>query len=161
MKTLEVRNRRKKRSWDLYFLEMCRLVASKSPDPSTKCGCVVVGPDNEVRSTGYNGPPRGVELTPAREERPEKYFWYEHAECNAIFNAARVGIAMKGCTAYVTGTPCPKCVRAFIQAGITQIVTPLEGHNPKHNEGWKKQYERSFSMLLQANIQTKKVRTSE
>ena len=29
-------------SWDAYFLEMARLVASKSRDPSTKCGCVIV-----------------------------------------------------------------------------------------------------------------------
>ena len=159
MKTLEVRNRRKKQSWDQYFLKMCKLVASKSPDPSTQCGCVIVGPDNEVRTTGYNGMPRGIESTPEREERPEKYYWYEHAECNAIFNAARAGIAMKGCTAYVTGIPCPSCVRAFIQSGIIQVIVPLNGHNPDHNKGWKEKYECSWKMLRSANIPTKKVNT--
>ena len=34
--------------------------------PSTKVGCVVVGEDREVRSTGFNGFPRGIEDTAAR-----------------------------------------------------------------------------------------------
>jgi len=44
-------------TWDQYFLRMASLVASRSKDRSSKVGAVVVGPDNEVRSVGYNGFP--------------------------------------------------------------------------------------------------------
>lgn len=102
---------------------MAALVALKSKDPSTQSGCVLVGPDHEVRSTGYNGLPRGVDdNNPDRNERPIKYKWYAHAELNAITNAARCGIATKGCTAYVNWHPCARCTAALIQAGVCRIV---------------------------------------
>ena len=108
--------------WDYYFMGMAALVASKSKDPSTKVGCVLVGPDNEVRSTGFNGLPRGVTDKPERMERPAKYLWTSHAEENAVAQAARMGTAVKGCTAYVTHPPCARCTRALIQAGIRHII---------------------------------------
>ena len=46
--------------WDLRFLELARHISDWSKDPSTKVGCVVVGPDREIRSTGFNGFPRGI-----------------------------------------------------------------------------------------------------
>lgn len=108
-------------SWDLYFMEMARLVASRSEDPSTKVGCVIVGPDREVRSTGYNGMPRGVKATPERLERPLKYRLISHAETAAVGNAARAGVSMRGCAAYVTHMPCNNCAKLLIQAGITSV----------------------------------------
>jgi dCMP deaminase len=42
-------------TWDEYFCRMLKLVAFKSKDPSTKVGAIIVGPDKEIRSTGYNG----------------------------------------------------------------------------------------------------------
>ena len=36
-----------------------------------------------------------------RQKKPEKYFWFEHAERNAIYNAARIGVSTKGCTIYL------------------------------------------------------------
>jgi dCMP deaminase len=107
--------------WDDYFMEMAWLVATKSKDPSTKVGCVITGPGNEVRGTGYNGLPRRVADLPERMERPAKYLWTSHAEENAIAHAARVGIATEGCTIYVTHAPCSRCTRMLIQAGIERV----------------------------------------
>jgi len=58
--------------------------------------------------------------------RPDKYQWVEHAERNAIYNAARHGIALRGARAYVNWSPvpCADCARAFIQAGIAKIIGP-------------------------------------
>jgi dCMP deaminase len=109
-------------SWDEYFIRMAELVASRSKDPSTKVGCVVVSYDNTVLSTGYNGLPRGVLDLPERMERPVKYLWTAHAEENAVAQAARNGISLNGATAYVTHSPCCRCARALIQAGILHIV---------------------------------------
>jgi dCMP deaminase len=61
------------KSWTDYFLAMAHLVASKSKDPSTKVGCVVITEDKVVAATGYNGLPRGVEDKAERMERPAKY----------------------------------------------------------------------------------------
>ena len=153
---------RKQREWDIYFLTMCELVASKSPDPSLKVGCVIVGPDNEIRSTGYNGFCRGVEPTTGRLERPTKYCFTEHGERNAIYNAVRSGVSLKGCTAYVACTPrerggrvpCNDCTRAFIQAGISCIV---EWNTPdiedKHAVGtWRETLRYSYEMLTEAGV---------
>ena len=115
-------------SWDRYFIKMAQLVASKSKDPSTKCGAVIVGEDNEVLSTGFNGFPRGVDesIESRWNIRPDKYEWVEHGERNAIYNAARAGISCRGARMYLNYRPecCSDCTRGIIQAGITTVIGP-------------------------------------
>ncbi len=118
--------------WHHRFMDIAKLISSWSKDPSTKVGAVVVGPDKEIRSTGYNGLVRGVDDDiPERLERPTKYDFFEHAERNAVYNACRIGTCLKDCIIYVTSMPCPDCARAIIQAGIKMVVTykfePVEG----------------------------------
>ncbi|CUW40577.1 conserved protein of unknown function(containing Cytidine deaminase-like domain,5-139;containing CMP/dCMP deaminase, zinc-binding,3-113) [Magnetospirillum sp. XM-1] len=108
-------------AWYDYFMGFAKHAASKSKDPSTQVGAVAVGPDGEIRATGYNGLPRGVEDKPERMERPAKYLWTSHAEENLVAHAARVGVSLKGCTVYVTHYPCSRCARSLIQAGVAQI----------------------------------------
>ncbi len=110
-------------TWDEYYLQICKVVASRSKDPNTQIGCVIVGPAHEIRSTGYNSLPRRIrDDIPERFERPTKYLWIEHAERNAICNAARAGTATEGCTIYVEIMPCMDCARAIVQAGIVEVV---------------------------------------
>lgn len=111
---------------DIKFMELAYSRARFSKDPSTQVGAIVIGPAKEDRSSGYNGAPRGCcadELVDPRGARPEKYFWFSHAELNAITNAARVGVPLEGCTMYVTHPPCMDCARAIVQAGIRRVVT--------------------------------------
>jgi len=112
-------------NWDDYFFELAKVVSTKSKD-TTKVGCVIVGPDKEIRSTGWNGFARGVDDDPDlfsyRMERPAKYDWTIHAEANAICNAARTGVSLKDCIAYVTHTPCKNCAGLLIQAGIMCVM---------------------------------------
>ncbi len=109
--------------WDEYYLEICRMVGARSKDPNTKLGCIIIGPAREIRSTGYNSFPRNIrDDVPERLVRPHKYLWIEHAERNAIFNAARCGTPLEGCTLYVEIMPCMDCARAIVQAGIVQVV---------------------------------------
>jgi dCMP deaminase len=108
-------------AWYDYFMGFARHAASKSKDPSTQVGAVAVGPDGEIRATGYNGLPRGVDDRPERMERPAKYLWTSHAEENLVAHAARVGVSLKGCTVYVTHYPCSRCARSLIQAGVSRI----------------------------------------
>lgn len=107
--------------WLHYFLGIAYHASVMSKD-STRVGAVLVGPNREIRLTGYNGPPRGVEDLPERRERPTKYLYASHAEANIIAFAARNGISTEGCELYVTHHPCAHCAKAIIQAGIRHVV---------------------------------------
>ena len=53
----------------------------------------------------------------------------EHAERNAIYQAARHGCpSLSNTTAYVTGAPCIQCLRALICIGVGRIVCRKDGH---------------------------------
>lgn len=114
-------------SWDCYFISLCYLAASRSQDSSTHAGAVIVRPDNSVLSTGYNSPPRGVDIEDVPQERPHKYFWMEHAERNAIYNAAKNEGGVEGCRLYVNFLPCADCARGIVQAGISEVIVHKEG----------------------------------
>jgi len=130
--------------WNAYYLAVCRSVALRSKDPSTQIGCVIVGPAHEIRSTGYNSFPRGInDKAPQRRERPEKYLWIEHAERNAIYNAARAGTALAGCTVYVEVTPCMDCARAIVQAGIARVI--VDGNRMRQYSS--KRYDEEFKKV--------------
>ena len=136
--------------WNTFFFKMCDLVSEKSKDKSTQVGCVIVGPNHEIRSIGYNGFPRGVtDDVPVRQERPMKYFYSEHGERNAIYNAARVGIPLAGCILYIGGVPCADCARAIIQSGIAEIFI-RDGRVP---ERWKDSCDAALVMLDEAGVQ--------
>lgn len=110
-------------NWHEYYLNLLDPIAAKSKDPNTKLGCAIVGPDNEIRSTGYNSFPRGIcDDVSERLIRPEKYKWIEHAERNAIYNAARCGTATRDCRLYIGIIPCVDCARAIIQSGISEVI---------------------------------------
>jgi dCMP deaminase len=106
----------------IYYMGFARHASTASKDAETQVGAVIVGPDGEIRLTGYNGPPRGVTDHPDRLRRPTKYPWVSHAEQNIIAFAAREGIRTGGCTLYVTHLPCVNCAKSIIQAGIQCVV---------------------------------------
>jgi dCMP deaminase len=106
-------------TWDQYFLVLAEQISTRSPDPNTKHGCVLVGADKRVISTGYNGPVAGLPNDLVPLERPAKYDWFIHAEDNAV---AFARCDLRGCTAYVTGRPCAACFRRLLQVGVRRIV---------------------------------------
>ena len=134
------------KEWNEYFMEMATLVASKSKDTSMKCGTVIVGEGHTILATGYNGFPRGVDDTNGEHlERPEKYFWTEHSERNAIYNAARNGIKLLGANAYINAHPCVYCARALVQAGIKEIMIPTKHDDPFYKQERWTDWEESFN----------------
>ena len=121
-------------NWPEYFCGILDQIAAKSKDPRTKVGAIIAGPDNEIRSTGFNGFPRGVDETKtSRWERPEKYKWVAHADRNAIDQAARVGTPCRGCTMYLPFPPCSECAKSIIQVGIVVVICQdiYRGGNPE------------------------------
>lgn len=146
----------KQLAWDRYFLDIADVVRQKSKDPSSQIGAVIVGQDRQIVSTGFNGFPRGIDETdPARWERPIKYLWVEHAERNAIYNAARTGVSLSGCTLYLLGfgppsVPCIACSKAVIQSGITRVVG--QPYKPVA-KSWAKDVAFAQALLTEAGIE--------
>lgn len=136
---------------------MVDLVASKSKDLRTKVGCIIVGPDKDIRSTGYNGFPRGVnDNIPERLQPPAKYMWTEHAERNAIYNALRSGASVKDCYIFMRAFPCADCARGIIQSGIKYIVVAaetLEEQSKYWKDRWAESMECSLNMLEEAGVE--------
>ena len=106
-------------SWDQYYLAMAELVSTRSLDPDTQHGCIIVDSNNHVLSIGYNGPISGIDDTQVPLNRPDKYYWMSHAEQNAIIFCNG---NMQNSTVYLTGRPCSICVRMLIQKGISRII---------------------------------------
>ena len=140
--------------WDLRFIDLARHISEWSKDPSTKVGCVIVGEDREIRSTGFNGFPRGIDDTLERlEDRNQKYPMICHAEENAIMHAARIGVSLKGTMAYVTWPPCSRCTRSLIQAGVSEVVYPSNVQIP---DRWQSDFEIASEMMSEAGIIVRK-----
>lgn len=160
-------------NWNKYFIEMLDSVKQKSKDRTTKVGAIIVGKNHNILSTGFNGFPRGVGEDPdnligppsitntiakeirKRHERPDKYLWTEHAERNAIYNAARHGVALDGSTIYVDWIPCARCARAIIQSGIIEVVIDARNEKEKEaywNERWSEDMIVTETMLRETEV---------
>ncbi|MDD5464355.1 MAG: dCMP deaminase family protein [Candidatus Moranbacteria bacterium] len=110
--------------WDETFMQMCKVIANRSKDPSTQNGACLVNEKNIIIGLGYNGFPRGCgdgELPWAREGAfcDKKYAYVVHAEENAIYNANAV---TEGSKIYCTLFPCNECAKTLIQNGITEVI---------------------------------------
>lgn len=138
--------------WEEYFRQIAHTVKLKSKDKNTQIGAVIVGSNSEIRSTGYNSFPRGIEdFHEERQERPEKYYWFSHAETNAIVNAARIGVSTNNCTMYMTcDLPCVDCTRAIINSGI-KILFCEKGEGAK-GDHWHEHTKRSLQMIKEAGL---------
>lgn len=117
-------------SWDQYFMSIAHTVATRSSCVKRQVGAVLVSEDKALLATGYNSPPRGaphrdqntcVRIGIPSGERAD-VVCCAHAESNAIAQAARHGVPVKGSTLYVTTSPCAWCARGIINAGVVRVV---------------------------------------
>ena len=124
-------DRKLRPSWDEYFMDITRVVASRSTCLRRKVGAVIVK-DKRLLTSGYNGAPQGLahclEIGCMRElmgipsgERHELCRGL-HAEQNAIVQAALHGVGIACATLYCTHQPCSACAKMIINAGISRIV---------------------------------------
>lgn len=136
--------------WDARFMELAGVIANWSKDRSRKTAAIIVGAAKEIRAVGYNGFPRGVDDNiDHRHERPAKYKWTEHAERNAIYNAARIGVSVSGCTMYLPWYPCMDCARAIIQSGISELIC----REPDWNDPiWKSDFSEVPTLLSEGVV---------
>lgn len=118
-------------SWDSYFIQIAKLVATRSTCLRRNVGAVLVR-NKRILTTGYNGAASGLphcldigclrdELNIPSGERQELCRAI-HAEANAIIQAGLHGVSTQDSTLYVTTSPCITCSKMLIQAGIKRIV---------------------------------------
>jgi len=133
-------------SWDEYFMEITRLVVSRSTCLRRQVGAVVVK-DKKILATGYNGAPSGLphclEVGCLREEMGipsgERHELCRglHAEQNAIIQAAYHGVSINGSTLYCTNLPCIICTKMLINAGIERVVYEQGYADPLASQMWE------------------------
>ena len=118
-------------SWDVYYMEVAEIVKKRATCKKRAVGAVIAR-ENRLLCTGYNGANAG------QPHCTEQGFCYEgldecgngseypsravHAEINAISQAAKYGIPLKGSTLYTTLEPCFSCLKTIIATGIVKVV---------------------------------------
>lgn len=146
---------RKVPGWHEHFMEIAKVCSKRSKDENTQVGAVIIGSGKEIISTGYNSFPRGInDKVKARQERPEKYYWFEHAERNAIYNAARSGVSLKDCTLYVPAMPCMDCARGIVQVGIRRVIINAEDQRKwDKKDKWIEHSKRTVELFGEAGVE--------
>lgn len=131
-------------SWDAYFLEITRTVATRATCDRGRSGCVIVR-DRQILVTGYVGSPRGLPHCDDVGHQMKKMVHEDgkvtqhcvrtvHAEQNAITQAARLGISIEGSTLYCKMTPCRTCAMLIINCGIKRVVCEKKYHAGAESE---------------------------
>ncbi|MFA6489080.1 MAG: deaminase [Candidatus Micrarchaeia archaeon] len=121
----------KRPNWDEYFMNIAKVVASRSNCVKRHVAAVIVK-DKRIISTGYNGTPRGIRncdeggcprcnsFTDSGTKLDECVC--SHGEENAIVQASYHGISIKDATIYTTFSPCLMCTKMIINSGMKEVV---------------------------------------
>jgi dCMP deaminase len=132
-KTIEQRFIVQRKSWHDYFMDIAKLVATRSTCDRKHVGAVIVR-DRVVLTTGYNG---SISGTPHCNDDghlmiDDHCVRTVHAEMNAIAQAAKNGIMIAGANLYVTARPCWNCFKVIANTGIEKIYYEEE-YRPDEN----------------------------
>jgi dCMP deaminase len=159
-------------SWNEYFMLIAKLVSTRSTCNSRPTGAVLVK-DRQILATGYNGSmpgaPHCIDQTmpdgsPYCHRRAlevpdaDKYNFCRasHAEANAIAQAARHGVAIKGASLYVTLEPCYVCIKLLATAQIDKVYFELgyDSKDPSRDSYWRQEAvkEAGFSTYTQLQV---------
>jgi dCMP deaminase len=110
-------------SWDQYFMDIAKQVATRATCDRKHVGAVLVR-DKTILSTGYNGSIRGLPHCDDAGHMMENGHCVAtvHAEANAIIQAAKNGVGIDGATIYTTASPCWPCFKLIANSGCARIV---------------------------------------
>jgi dCMP deaminase len=134
----------KRPSWDEYFFEVMNAVAKRATCDRGRSGCVIAR-DNILLSTGYVGAPTGSpdcdtvghlmkEVLNDDGTSSKHCMRTAHAEANAICQAAKNGVAIKGATLYCKMTPCRNCAMMIANSGIKKVMAQMDYHGSSAEE---------------------------
>lgn len=133
--------KRERKSWDEYFIGLLDSVAERATCDRGKNAAIIVK-NHRILATGYVGAPSGLPhcdevghlMRKVMDEKgnvSEHCIRTNHAEENAILQAARYGPPIEGATIYAKMTPCFNCAKMIIQVGIKRVVAKRKYHADK------------------------------
>jgi len=125
-------------SWDEYFLEIVKVIASRATCDRGRNGAVIVK-NRRMLTTGYVGSPIGLphcdevghmlhDVVDENGKITKHCVRTIHAEQNAILQAALHGVSTEGSTIYTKFEPCFVCAKMIINAGIKRVVCERRYH---------------------------------
>ncbi|MCX6769524.1 MAG: dCMP deaminase family protein [Candidatus Micrarchaeota archaeon] len=154
---MSVEFKSKRPKWDEYFMNIARVVATRSNCVKRHVAAVIVK-DKRIVSTGYNGTPRGIRNCDeggcprcnsfADSGTKLDECVCSHGEENAIVQASYHGISIKDATIYTTFSPCLMCTKMIINSGMKEVV-----YNSEYPLG-----EMPLSLLREAGITVRQVK---
>ncbi len=147
----------KRPTWDEYFMTLADMVGTRGTCDRGRAGCVIAI-DKRIVTTGYVGSPAGLphcdevghEMHTVTQEdgtQSRHCIRTAHAEQNAINNAARDGVSVKGGTMYCKMLPCYKCGQSIINAGIVRVVAMKDYHGANRTKEIFKEANINFEVL--------------
>lgn len=125
-------------SWDEYFMQIAKIVGTRSTCSRGRGGCVIVR-DRQILASGYVGSPIGLPHCDDVGHLYKKTLHEDgevtnhcvrtiHMEQNAICQAAKLGISLNGATLYSKYEPCAVCAKMAINCGIKRVVCEKHYH---------------------------------
>lgn len=140
--------KRKRPTWDEYFLEIIDVISRRGTCDRGYAATVIVK-DKRILTTGYVGAPPGLphcdevghELREVNDNGTNSKHCIRttHSEQNAIVQAAKFGISIDGSTLYTIMEPCYDCAKIIISAGIKRVVCKKKYHRAERTRDIFKQ----------------------
>lgn len=142
--------------WHQRYMELAKMFASWSKDPSTKVGAVAIGHKGQLIAQGYNGFPRefddSIELY---KDRQEKYKYVVHAEMNCIYHATHNGLSLEGARLYVYGLGvCHECAKGIVQVGISEVYASCDSTSA---DRWKTSFNKTKEIFKKGGVKYEQV----
>jgi dCMP deaminase len=146
MTAVEGTNKEKK------MLQLARVAAKKSKDPSTQVGAVIVDEDGKIISSGINVLPKGMD-SKIYKTKETKYEHIIHSEVTAISKALKSGKNLVGSTLSVYPLPpCQKCMQRIADAGISKVIVQIP-ENSAALKRWQRSIMEAMSIAKKNNIE--------
>ena len=129
----------KRPAWDEYFIEIAKVVGTRSTCDRGRNGAVLVK-NKRILATGYAGAPARLphcdevghmmaETIDTNGNKSKHCIRTTHAEQNAVTQAALHGVSTEGATLYAKFVPCFSCCKLIINAGIKRVVCERDYHD--------------------------------
>ncbi|MFI5015464.1 MAG: deoxycytidylate deaminase [Hyphomicrobiales bacterium] len=131
------------------LMRLARDIAGTSPNRVRHVGAVLLAANGDATIAACNTFPKGVRDLEERHEGDGRFVWMEHAERNAIFEAARRGVTTEGATLATTFFPCIDCARAIVQSGVARLCTPAPDYA---DPVWGDAFQRSRVILEEGAV---------
>lgn len=135
-----------RKNWDEYFIGLLEPISERATCDRGRNAAIIVK-DHRIIATGYVGAPSGLShcdevghlmrgVINEDGSVSQHCVRTNHAEENAILQAARFGPPIEEAILYTKMTPCHRCTMMIIQAGIKRVVAAKK----YHADGLSRQY---------------------